>query len=82
MNCYRVGCKCDDIKKTYCIYKLSENQQKLIAKINKDGCIICGDKTVASKYQKIDTRLCTSCGTVAIDDVVVRSCLINSRRVS
>ena len=82
MNCYRVGCKCDDIKKTYCIYRLTEKQHKVIAKIKNNSCIVCGDETVASKYSFIDTRLCTSCGIVAIDDVVVRSCLVNSRRVS
>lgn len=82
MNCYRSNCKCDDLKKTYCIHRLSENQQKLIAKLRKESCIVCGDVTVASKYQGIDTRVCTSCGTVAIDDVVVRNCLVNSRRVS
>ena len=81
MNCYRAGCECDDIKKMYCIYKVTEQHQRLIAKINKDSCIVWGDKTVASKYSFIDARLCTSCGTVAIDDVVVRNCLINSRRV-
>lgn len=81
LKCYRVGCKCDDIKKTYCIYRLSEKQHKVIAKIRKNSCIVCGDITVASRYQCINTRLCTSCGVVTIDDVVVRSCLINSRRV-
>ncbi len=82
MNCYRVNCECDDIKKMYCLYKVTEQQQRLIAKINKDSCVVCGSKTVASKYSFVDTRLCTSCGTVAIDDAVVRNCLVNSRRVS
>lgn len=82
MNCYRVGCKCDDIKKMYCIHRLSEKQHKVIARIRNNSCIVCGDITINSRYQNIDTRLCTSCGTVAIDDVVVRSCLVNSRRVS
>lgn len=80
MKCYRVNCECDDIKKMYCLFKVTEQQQRLIAKIRKDSCIICGDKTVASKFEGIDTRLCTSCGTVAIDDVPVRYCLVNSRR--
>ena len=84
MNCYRTNCECDDIKKMYCIYKISEKQHKIkiaIAKLDKNRCIICGERTIASKYQTVDTRLCTSCGTVAIDDIPVRYCLVNSRRV-
>lgn len=83
MKCYRFSCnrECDDIKKMSCIYRLTEKQHKVIAKIRKNSCIICGDITVASKYNRLDTRLCTSCGVVTIDDVVVRSCLVNSRRV-
>jgi len=82
VNCYRVGCECDDIKKMYCLYKVTEQQQKLIAKIKGNICIVCGSTTVASKYANIDTVLCTSCGTVAMDQVPIKYCLVNSRRVS
>lgn len=82
MNCYRVGCECDDIKKMYCLYKVTEQQQRLIAKIKGNICIVCGSKTVASKYNDLETRLCTSCGTVAKDQVPIKYCLVNSRRVS
>lgn len=80
MNCYRANCECDDIKKMYCIFKVTLQQQRLIAEIRENACIICGERTAASKYKGIDTRLCTSCGTVAIDDIPVRYCLVNSRR--
>lgn len=81
MKCYRANCECDDIKKTYCINRLTEQQQRLIARL-KDNCIVCSSRTVASKYSFLNTRLCTSCGTVAMDQVVIKHCLVNSRRVS
>lgn len=81
MNCYRVGCKCDDIKKMYCLYRLTQEQQRVIARI-KNYCRVCGRLTVASKYMGQATRLCTQCGTVTQGDRVVRYCLINSRRAS
>ena len=30
MNCYRTNCKCDDIKKMYCLFRLSKEQQEVI----------------------------------------------------
>lgn len=81
MNCYRTNCSCDDTKKMYCLYKLTQEQQRIIAKI-KNRCRTCGGVTVASKYMGQATRLCTDCGTVTRGMEVVRYCLVNSRRVS
>lgn len=82
MNCYRTNCNCDDVKKMYCLYKLTEEQQKVIAKVKKNYCKFCGGTTVSSKYSGQASVLCTSCGIVKQGDKVVKKCLVNSRRVS
>lgn len=85
MNCYRTNCKCDDVKKMHCIHRLTEEQQRVIAKIvrkKKNNCMLCGEKTLKSKYMGQATRLCTSCGIVTQGGEIVRACLVNSRRVS
>lgn len=83
MNCYNSNCKenCDDIKKMYCIHKLTEKQNKFIAKI-KNNCKNCGGRLVQSKYVGQATKLCTSCGIVKNEDKIVKYCLVNSRRAS
>lgn len=84
MNCYRLNCKdkCNDLKMMYCIHKLTDEQQKVIAKVKKNYCKYCGGTTVASKYSGQASTLCTSCGIVKQGDKVVKCCLVNSRRVS
>ncbi|KNF09836.1 hypothetical protein CLPU_1c00010, partial [Gottschalkia purinilytica] len=63
--CYRSDCKevCDDFKKMYCIFKITEEQHKLIREIrNANSCIKCGRLTVKAKYRGRKINLCTSCG--------------------
>lgn len=79
MSCYRTNCKCDDIKKMYCLYKLTLEQQRVIAKL-RNHCKTCGVATVAAKYMGQATRLCTACGTVTRGVEVVGYCLVNSKR--
>lgn len=82
MNCYNSNCKqnCDDIKKMYCIHKLTEKQSKFIAKL-KNRCS-CGGKLVKSNYGGQTTKLCTNCGIVRNENKIVKYCLVNSRRAS
>jgi ribosomal protein L37AE/L43A len=63
VNCYRTNCKCDDIKKMYCLFKLSKEQQRLMKKIRKNNyCDECGSTTVKAKYKNKYINLCTECG--------------------
>ncbi|WP_143598592.1 hypothetical protein [Tissierella sp. P1] len=63
MNCYRTNCKCDDIKKMYCLFKLNKKQQRLMKKISKNNyCDECGNITIKAKYRGRTINLCTECG--------------------
>lgn len=64
MKCYRTNCKeeCNEIKSLYCIFKLTKEQQKLIAKIKHNYCPECGTKLVKARYRGKRIRLCTECG--------------------
>lgn len=63
MNCYRTNCKCDDIKKMYCLFKLTKKQREVIAKIKRNNyCNECGQATVKAKYRGKLINLCTECG--------------------
>ncbi|MBC8590636.1 hypothetical protein [Wansuia hejianensis] len=65
MKCYNLECKerCDDIKAMYCIFRLSEVQQRFIALIRKSNyCNICGEMTVKARYKGERINLCTKCG--------------------
>ena len=63
MNCYRTNCKCDDIKKMYCLFRLSKVQQEVIAKIRKHKyCDKCGNQLIKAKYKGRYINLCTECG--------------------
>lgn len=62
MKCYRVGCQCDEIKKMYCIFKLTEEQSRLIAEIKGHIYCQCGSPTVKAKYGGQAIDLCTGCG--------------------
>lgn len=63
MKCYRANCKCDDIKKMYCIYKLTEKQHRFIARIKKyKYCEECGNTTIKARYMGKVINLCTECG--------------------
>lgn len=82
MKCYNLSCKeeCDELKKMYCIFKITEQQKILIAKINKGHCQKCLTKTILGMYNETIVRLCTNCGRAWKDREVVRACLVNSRR--
>lgn len=82
MKCYR-NCKeeCNELKVKYCIFRLTKEQQELIAKIKGlRFCDICGNTTVKGKYKGQAVELCTSCGRVWKDNKVIRKCLISKKR--
>lgn len=65
MNCYRTNCKeeCNELKRKYCIFRITKEQQKVIAKIRKNNyCEICGNETIKDKYKGRWINLCTECG--------------------
>lgn len=85
MQCYRSNCKekCNDIKIKYCLFKITERQKEVIAEIRKDRniyCQSCGGVLVKGKYQDEGIKLCTDCGIAKYRDLIVRKCLVNSRR--
>lgn len=70
MKCYRFNCvdNCDDLKKLYCLRRLTKEQYKLIKEVNKDTslCHICGNKMIRARYYVKKDRyfkisLCTNC---------------------
>lgn len=65
MKRYRTNCKeeCNNLKKRYCLFRITRNQQRLIAKIRKiEHCKICGRETVKARYKNKWINLCTHCG--------------------
>lgn len=83
MQCYNFNCKeeCNELKKQYCIFKVTKQQKELVARINKNNCKTCGMKMAECRFNYISSKLCTSCGTIWRDREVVSTCLVNSRRV-
>lgn len=65
MKCYKPDCReeCDELKKAYCIFRRTKEQQELIAKIKGHYyCSKCGSRTVKAKYNSELIQLCTNCG--------------------
>ena len=61
--CYRTSCKetCDDLKKMYCIMKITKKQHEFMKDVLNNYCQQCGDMTVKAKYKNEIIDLCTSC---------------------
>lgn len=65
MKCYRRDCReeCDDLKKMYCLYRRTKEQQELIETIRGwHYCHKCGEITVKARYKGEIIDLCTTCG--------------------
>ncbi|MGF7059270.1 hypothetical protein [Brassicibacter mesophilus] len=61
-KCYRPNCKCDEIKKKYCLFKMNKKQFTIYKAIHqKEICPECGELTINAKYKGVDIKLCTSC---------------------
>lgn len=59
--------------------KFNEYVEKAI-EVDKRGCK-CGGQTIHCNYNKLPSRICTSCGRIWRNKKVVSTCLVNSRRV-
>lgn len=65
--CYRTGCKetCDDMKKMYCIMKITKEQRDFMRKaLGTEYCNICGQDKVKARYKGTEIDLCTECGVL------------------
>lgn len=84
MKCYNLNCKerkeCNRFKKMHCIFKITQRQKELVARISKGNCNDCGMKTVKARYKGRVARLCTGCGRVLQDGRVAEVCWVNSKR--
>ena len=57
------GLECDEIRKITCMDRVTKEQAK-IYRLIETRCNNCYSRTVKARYNKKETRLCTTCNNI------------------